>query len=70
MKKLHLLIACSLVLTFTAHVWTQQLAFTDVKARFSKSATNRSLVSKDADLVLDDTARVVVGCLSYIVRLE
>lgn len=38
----------------------QQTVFTDVKVRFSKSATGRLLVNKNADLVLDDGARRLI----------
>ncbi|OFW20331.1 MAG: hypothetical protein A3H97_20545 [Acidobacteria bacterium RIFCSPLOWO2_02_FULL_65_29] len=60
MKKRHILIVCSLVLTFPELAWTQQVVLSDVKARFSKNAADRVLVDKDAELIVDDTARHVI----------
>ena len=60
MKNWRIMLACSLALALPELAWSQQVVFNGTKARFSKSATNRMLVSKDAALVFDDTARRVL----------
>jgi hypothetical protein len=53
------LIALTLLVVSTAPgaAWSQRVVFDEVKARFNRSATDRRLIDKDADLVLDDEAR-------------
>jgi hypothetical protein len=47
-----------LLLAFSAVTWAGEDPFTEsVKVRFSKSATDRRLVDKDATLVLDESSR-------------
>jgi hypothetical protein len=47
-------------LAVPASVRAEQLVFGDVKARFSRSATDRPLVDKEANLTLDDEARTLI----------
>jgi len=60
MRKRSVLIVGALVLMCCASAWAQQTTYGDVMARFSRSATNRSLVSKDVVLILDETARQLI----------
>ena len=48
------------VLALVEPAWAQQVVFKDIKARFSKNQLDRVLVDKDAELVLDDGARILV----------
>jgi hypothetical protein len=47
------------VLALVESASAQQVVFKDVKARFSRSQLDRVLVDKDAELVLDDAARIL-----------
>ena len=47
-------------LFLAGHTFAQQAVFPEVKTRFSKSPTDRVLVDKSADLILDDGARQLV----------
>ncbi len=58
MKRYLILNVSLLLLVFSCVTWAQQAPFSEsVKIRFSKSATDRRLVDKDATLVLDDSVR-------------
>lgn len=47
------------ILSLCSFIWAEEKVVfnSQVKTRFSKSATDRRLVDKDADFILDDTAR-------------
>lgn len=47
-------------LLLAGRTFAQQATFPDVKTRFSKSPTDRVLVDKDVDLILDDTAHQLI----------
>jgi hypothetical protein len=58
MKRYLILCVGLVLLGFIVFARAEQLPFSDsVKVRFSKSATDRRLVDKDATLVLDDSSR-------------
>ena len=56
----HRLLLAALCLTVAAPAFAQQVTFDEVKIRFQRSATDRRLVYKDADLIFDDHARRMV----------
>lgn len=60
-QKVHFLL-CILLIGFCSLAWAhEETAYiAGVKIRFSKSATDRRLVDKDADLTLDDSARKLI----------
>jgi hypothetical protein len=59
-KRCTTIMACLFLLTLADRAFTQPVVFGDVKARFSRSATDRRLIDKDADLILDDVARKLI----------
>jgi hypothetical protein len=66
MKSKRIGFAILLTICFTAMGSAQQVTFDKVKARFSKSAKDRRLVDKSADLIFDDTARkLTVRCVQH-----
>ena len=57
-----LVIACAVAVAVCETSQAQQpVVFEDVKVRFSKGATDRPLVNKDAELILDDSAECDAG---------
>ena len=57
MKSWSVAMSCLCVLALADTTRAQSAVFSDIKARFSKSAEDRHLVSRDAELVLDDGTR-------------
>ena len=57
MKRLYFAVMASFVLASAPSARADQVGFSDVKTRFNKGASDRPLVDKDADLVLDDSSR-------------